>query len=104
MMAPMIVYLETNRLLLRRLTAEDEDNLVRLNSDPEVMRYLTGELPTSREEIRDQVLPRLLAYYRQSDDFGYWAAVDRASGDFLGWFCFRPHPGNAAVDESHRQG
>jgi RimJ/RimL family protein N-acetyltransferase len=68
------------------------------------MRYLAGELPTSREQMRDEVLPRLLAYYSRSDDFGYWAAVDRATGAFLGWFCFRPRPGNGGVDESDRQG
>src|SRR4051794_27542423 len=100
----MIVYLQTNRLLLRRLTAEDQDNLVELDSDPEVMRYLTGGRPTPREQVRDEVLPRLLAYYSQGDDFGYWAAADRASGEFLGWFHFRPHPGDAAAGASDRQG
>jgi RimJ/RimL family protein N-acetyltransferase len=103
-MAPVMVYLETSRLLLRHLTAEDEDNLIELDGDPEVMRYLTGELPTSREKIRDQVLPRLLRYYSQSDRFGYWAAVDKATGEFLGWFCFRPRLGGSEGDESDRQG
>ena len=38
----MNVFLETERLLLRRFTHDDVDNLYNLDSDPEVMRYITG--------------------------------------------------------------
>ena len=38
----MDVYLETERLRLRRFTADDADLLVELDSDPAVMRYITG--------------------------------------------------------------
>jgi RimJ/RimL family protein N-acetyltransferase len=34
--------LQTPRLVLRQFTEDDVDNLFNLNSDPEVMRYLTG--------------------------------------------------------------
>ncbi len=50
------------------------------------------------------MLPRLLRYYSQSDDFGYWAAVDKATGEFLGWFCFRPHPGSTEGGVSDPRG
>lgn len=86
----MDVHLETERLVLRRFTAGDVDHLVALDSDPAVMRYLTGGMPTPAAVIRDQVLPRILADYAQDDRYGYWAAVDKASGDFQGWFHFRP--------------
>ena len=46
----MDVYLETDRLVLRRFTAGDVELLVELDSDLEVMRYLTGQ-PTPRDEI-----------------------------------------------------
>ena len=42
----MQTYLETERLVLRRLTEADVDHLVTLDSDPEVMRYLNGGTPT----------------------------------------------------------
>ena len=42
------VYLETERLILRRLTENDVDHLFELDSDPEVMRYLTGGVPHTR--------------------------------------------------------
>ena len=59
----MHIVLETARLTLRQFTENDVDNLFNLNSDPEVMRYLTGGRPTPREEIRDQILPFHLAVY-----------------------------------------
>lgn len=88
----MHVFIETERLVLRRFTPEDEDDLVALDGDPEVMRYLTGGAPTPREEIRDDVLPAFLAYYERDDGYGFWAAIEKASGAFLGWFHFRPLP------------
>lgn len=94
----MDVFLETDRLVLRRFTAADLDNLVELDSDPDVMRYITGGRPTPREQVRDEVLPAFLAYYERFADYGFWAAVDKATGQFLGWFHLRP-PEGANPDE-----
>jgi RimJ/RimL family protein N-acetyltransferase len=88
----MDAYLETGRLLLRRFTWDDADNLFELDSDPEVVRYANpgGETKT-REEITGEVLPRIISWYERSGGkFGYWAAIEKASGEFLGWFEFKP--------------
>ena len=84
---------ETERLTLRRFTRDDVENLFDLNSDPQVVRYISGGNPTPREEIRDQIIPFHLAFYEQFAEFGTWAAESSASGEFLGWFHFRPGPG-----------
>jgi RimJ/RimL family protein N-acetyltransferase len=84
---------ETPRLVLRQFTEDDVDNLFGLNSDPEVMRYLTGGRPTPREEIRDQITPLHLAVYDRFDGLGTWAAESAATGEFLGWFHLRAGPG-----------
>lgn len=84
-------HLSTDRLRMRRMTPADEDNLVELDSDPEVMRYLTGGVPTPRERIRDEVLPRLIRQYGQWEHYGLWATELRATGGFVGWFCMRPN-------------
>jgi RimJ/RimL family protein N-acetyltransferase len=86
----MSIFLETNRLTLRHFTDADEDNLVELDSDPEVMRFLNGGKPTPREEIRCQVMPALLGCYERFEGLGFWAAQDKATERFLGWFHFRP--------------
>jgi RimJ/RimL family protein N-acetyltransferase len=88
----MRTFLETDRLTLRRFTEDDVDNLFDLNGDPEVVRYLTGGKPTPREQIRDEIIPFHLGVYQRTDQFGTWAAQDRRSGEFLGWFHFRPGP------------
>jgi RimJ/RimL family protein N-acetyltransferase len=88
----MRIILETPRLTVRQFTEDDVDNLFNLNSDPEVMRYLTGGRPTPREEIRDQIIPFHLGVYQRLDRLGTWAAESAATGEFLGWFHFRPGP------------
>ncbi|MBV1855448.1 GNAT family N-acetyltransferase [Catellatospora tritici] len=81
-------YLRTARLELRPFTgsAADVEDLYGLDDDPAVMKYLTGGRNTPREQIRDEVLPRLLATYRRFPGFGCWAAFARDGGAFLGWF------------------
>ncbi|MDM7854799.1 GNAT family N-acetyltransferase [Cellulomonas alba] len=84
-------YLETDRLGLRQLGADDADLLIELDSDPAVMRYLSGGEPTAPEEIRDLALPSILAGYdRWAGRFGLFAADEKATGAFVGWFCLRP--------------
>jgi len=90
----MHVILATPRLAIRQFTEDDADNLFNLNSDPEVMRYLTGGRPTPRQEIRSQIIPFHLAVYRQLDRLGTWAAESTTTGEFLGWFHLRPSPDN----------
>jgi RimJ/RimL family protein N-acetyltransferase len=80
------VVLETGRLILRRFTGADVDNLVALDSDPGVMRFLTGA-PTPREVIETKVLPEFLV--PDGSGLGCWAAVERSTGAFVGWFQLR---------------
>jgi RimJ/RimL family protein N-acetyltransferase len=91
----MHVFLETDRLVLRRFTTADAGLLTDLDADPAVMRFITGGAPTSREEIETEVLPAFLGYYRRYQGYGFWAAIEKSTGDFLGWFHFRPPPGTA---------
>jgi len=86
----MLIFLDTARLQLRQLTFGDVDNLLELDSDAEVRRYLDMPAPPTREEIVAHTLPRFMAYYAQHDHYGYWAAIEKASHAFLGWFHFRP--------------
>lgn len=93
------MFLETERLRLRRFTEADVDNLCELDSDPEVMRFLTNGKPTPYEVIRDKVLPAVLAEYRRSARHGRFAAQARASGEFLGWLslAYRGDPDHAEL-------
>ncbi|NUR87118.1 MAG: GNAT family N-acetyltransferase [Nonomuraea sp.] len=81
----MDVFLETDRLVLRRITAADVDDLVALDADPEVMRFLSRH-PTPRAEIEERYL---------RDRPGRWAAVERSTGDFAGWMALDRPPGDS---------
>jgi len=86
-------YLETERLALRRFTADDAELLIELDSDPAVMRYLTGGRPTAPEVVRERQLPNILAGYEKwGGDLGLFAAQEKDGGAFIGWFILRPGP------------
>ena len=86
----MQIFLETDRLVLRRFIESDVDNLLDLDGDPEVMRFITGGKPTPRDVIRNETLPRFLNAYERFEGFGVWAAIERSTGEFVGWFEFYP--------------
>ena len=86
----MQVFLETERLLLRRFSESDVGNLYDLDGDPEVMRFINGGRPVPRDVIREETLPRFLRAYERFEGFGVWAAIERSTGEFVGWFEFYP--------------
>ena len=94
-------YLETERLTLRRFTADDVELLAGLDSDPEVMRFLTGQ-PTPREEIERVVLPEILKVYGEHPQLGTFAAHQKADGEFVGWFGLQPTKEPQTVDVGYR--
>ncbi len=72
----MDTYLETERLALRRFTADDADLLIELASDPAVMRYLTGGSPTAPEVVRERYLPNILGGYEKwGGNFGLFTGL-----------------------------
>jgi RimJ/RimL family protein N-acetyltransferase len=83
-------YLRTERVELRRFRLDDADLLIELDSDPAVMRYLTGGEPTPPEVYRDGMQSLLDGYDRWAGDFGLFAAYETGGGAFVGWFCLRP--------------
>ncbi|MGX1810915.1 GNAT family N-acetyltransferase [Nocardia sp. NPDC055321] len=93
---PVNVFVQTDRLVLRRFTDADVENLVRLDSEPAVMRFLTGE-PTPRDEIEHGVLPRILRDY-QLGPAGRFAVIERSTAAFVGWLALQP-PQDGSVTE-----
>lgn len=83
--ASMMPFFETARLSLRPATRADRENLVALERDPEVMRFLNGGRPTPSDgvdENADFLMPR-------GGEEGVWVAMEKPSGDFVGWFSLR---------------
>lgn len=90
-------FLETERLILRQFTESDANNLFELDSDREVIRFVNlgiikggDPIDTDYETIRNKTLPRWLEYYQKYEGYGFWAAMEKSSNEFIGWFQFRP--------------
>jgi RimJ/RimL family protein N-acetyltransferase len=81
------VYLETERLVVRRFTADDVESLFGLDCDLEAVRFANMEgKTTSYKEVSGHMLPRLMSHYERGEGYGYWAAVKRDGERFVGWF------------------
>ena len=83
-------FLHTERIRLDPLTEEHTELLVELDSDPEVLRFISGRA-LSRDEVLERWLPRRLRADAAARGIGYWAGFHH-SGRFLGWWAL-------AIDE-----
>lgn len=93
----MKVFLETERLVLRQFERDDLDLVVELDGDPEVMRYINNGQPVDLAEVTENI-EWWLGYYEHDNGYGFWAAIEKATGRFLGWFHFRPHDGAGPLE------
>ena len=83
--------LESERLTLRRFNDADVDHLHALDDDPAVMRWLNGGEPVAREVIEREMLPAFMRESAGDDLLGYWAAFEKRSEEFAGWFSLKRH-------------
>ena len=93
----MDVFVETERLVLRRFTGDDLELLVELDGDPEVKRYIDNGAPVDRADLAD-MLEWWLGYYDRFDGYGFWAAIEKSTGRFVGWFHLRPGDGAGPLE------
>lgn len=102
----MHVIAETERLVLRRFTADDVDVLVALDSDPLVRRFVEDGEPVNAEQAASDI-EYWMRQYEQSDHFGCWAAITTSTagpggnraGRFIGWFHLYDRTGTADAPE-----
>ena len=95
--------LRTARLLLRPVAAGDLDDLVALDADPEVTRYVSGGRPTPADVARAR-LEAWITLAGRMPPRGFWAALDPATGLFLGWFHLRPDARSGDPELGYRLG
>jgi RimJ/RimL family protein N-acetyltransferase len=80
---------ETDRLVLRQFTEDDAADLLALDSDPEVMRWIGPVRQSSVDDYRQLIRKQFLPYYERNLG-GFWVAVAKEAGAFLGWLHLRP--------------
>ena len=75
---------ETERLILRPLTPEDEDDVFVYQSDPDVVRYIPWPVRT-RNQVRDALAgPALQNRFSETGDFLLLAIVHKGLGKVIG--------------------
>jgi len=76
----------TARLILRPTSQSDRADLISLERDPEVMRFINGGQPTPEDGVdagAGFLTPR-------GGESGVWTAIESKSAVFVGWFSLRP--------------
>lgn len=86
----MRIYLETERMLLRDFEAGDEKLILDLDSDPEVMRFISGGVPSTSEQALKTIEIILGHQERYGHRLGVFRAHLKETGEFMGWFHLRP--------------
>ncbi len=76
-------HIETENLILREFRLTDAEDFFKMDSLPEVHRYL-GNTPV---QSIDQVIHTIEFIQSQYASFriGRWAAIEKSSGNFIGW-------------------
>lgn len=91
-----MVLFETDRLALRSFVATDWKHLFEMDNDPDVMRYINGGTSTTEQTVKTILLPTFLEYDPDKVGLGFWAAIEKDTNTFLGWFCLRLSDGSSA--------
>lgn len=94
-------WLQTLRIEMREFTTDDFDDVLRLDSDPRVMKYISGGKPSTPAEVRT-VLSRAAAWYRNYYGVGAWYATRRDTGRFIGWFALKYCPPTCDIEVGYR--
>jgi RimJ/RimL family protein N-acetyltransferase len=81
--------LQTERITLVPLAEEHIEWEVELDSDPEVMRYLSGRASTDEEVVAGHA--RRMAAAQKVDGLGFWVGL--VDDEFVGWWILQPAHG-----------
>ena len=94
-------WLQTLRIGMREFTRADFDDLLRLDGDPRVTKFVNHGKRSSPKHI-DAQLARAAATYRTYYGLGAWYATRRDTGAFIGWFALKHCPPTCDVEIGYR--
>lgn len=93
--------IETGRLLLRPMMIVDMHLMVELDSDPDVMRFITDGKPQTKEHYEKRV-PEVIKYMQENPGLGLWIAFVKDTREFIGWYILKHLPNNEEVEVGFR--
>lgn len=89
----------SERLYYAMMTEGDGDLMLDLDSDPELMRYITRGKTTTADDMSNIYIPRMKSYTEPARGWGLWKAFRREDDQFIGWFLLRPLKGDPEAVE-----
>ena len=87
MMNKLLLPPATARVRLRHFELRDAPDLLRMDTDPEVMRYL--EPPDYTLEKEEMIVGKVLEYYERYPGYGTFSAELIDTGQYIGWFSLK---------------
>jgi [ribosomal protein S5]-alanine N-acetyltransferase len=95
------VLLETERLVLRRVTMADLDDMVRINSNPDVMRYIGDGSVWTRAQSEARIR-HILKVYENFPGLGMWIGEEISTRKFVGAYALIYIPRTVEVEVGYR--
>jgi ribosomal-protein-alanine N-acetyltransferase len=93
-------YLETDRLILRELLESDLEGMFTLDSDPLVHQYLGNNPIKSKQQAKEVI--QLIRNQYEKLGIGRFAAIEKSSGDFIGWSGLKLNTGEKEALNGYR--
>ena len=93
--------LETERLILREFVDEDLEELYRMNSNKEVMKYV-GDGSTRTYPQQQEELKRLKQFYVKNPGMGIWATILQEENTFIGGSGLVYYDGTKKIELGYR--
>jgi RimJ/RimL family protein N-acetyltransferase len=78
------VDLYTARLRLRRFQSSDLENMIELESNPEIMKFTPARVPFAAEQSAER-LKNTVEKNDEREPLGIWAIEELSSRNFVGW-------------------
>src|ERR1700738_216236 len=97
----MKVILETERLLFREYVEDDAKAFFKLNSDPEVLRFVPDKALLNVEQARQILVDHPIADYRKHG-FGRGACILKSTGEQIGFAGLKYLEDLGEVDVAYR--
>lgn len=87
-------FLETPRMLFLNFEPQDYALIKDLDSDPDVVRFISNGVPSDDIEVKRAMEIFLTYNQKYEQKLGYWKVINKKSKEFMGWFHFRPLKSN----------
>jgi RimJ/RimL family protein N-acetyltransferase len=90
----MNIFLTTKRMHLISFNDTDHHLIKELDSDPDVVRFISNGIPSDDREVNRAMSVFLNSYEQYENKFGYWKVINKETQSFMGWFHLRPLKSN----------